>query len=500
LSLYRAQQSLAANLKGIIMVDGTATQDTNPPLYILLLQAWRGMMGETVFALRYLGVVAGVLSVPLFYQLGRCLYGRSAALLAAFLLTISPFHIWQSQEMRNYPLLLLLNLLSVYALFQLVRRLETRGSKTKPIATLLLWLCASLLGVATHYFGFFVFAFGVMALLLTQWRRVWRWLLLAGILALPLVWLAYGRFSAGQQFDFQQIPIGDLLQHAASVYSVGIIPGIIQPWWRIFPVLTAVILGVIWGWRQHRRATGFTIGYLVIPLAILFLLSFINPLYNGPRHLLIGLPPFLLLAAAAWRSRLGKFLLIVAIISQLQWVWVQFNAPELMKDDVRGLADYLNEVVRPGDAVILHDTLIGFTFDYYYEGDWTAVPRLGQNRQQVQNELTALTANRLWFVTYPTPRTGFPVDFVPEVINSHFTHLLGRRFPSLWLGVKLDAYVPHPIVPTLPATVPAYDVQWQNGLQLRGVQAETAVGSGHEWWPDLYWAGASNNDVIAQPY
>jgi hypothetical protein len=86
---------------------------------------------------------------------------------------------------------------------------------------------------------------------------------------------------------------------------------------------------------------------------------------------------------------------------------------------------------------------------------------------------------------------------VPEVINSHFTHLLGRRFPSLWLGVKLDAYAPHPIVPTLPVTVPAYDVQWQNGLQLRGVQTETAVGSGHEWWPDLYWAGASNNDVIA---
>jgi uncharacterized membrane protein len=52
LSLYRAQQSLADNLKGIIMVDGTATQDTNPPLYFLLLQAWRGMMGETVFALR----------------------------------------------------------------------------------------------------------------------------------------------------------------------------------------------------------------------------------------------------------------------------------------------------------------------------------------------------------------------------------------------------------------------------------------------------------------
>ena len=53
LSLYRAQQPLAQVLGSVITVDGVDTQDTNPPLYFLLLHGWRALVGERLFLLRF---------------------------------------------------------------------------------------------------------------------------------------------------------------------------------------------------------------------------------------------------------------------------------------------------------------------------------------------------------------------------------------------------------------------------------------------------------------
>ena len=55
LSLYRARLPLTEILSNTITVDGQVTQDTNPPLYFLLLHLVRAVAGESVFALRYLG-------------------------------------------------------------------------------------------------------------------------------------------------------------------------------------------------------------------------------------------------------------------------------------------------------------------------------------------------------------------------------------------------------------------------------------------------------------
>ena len=71
LSLYRSNLSLMELVSNTITVDGVDTRDTNPPLYFLLLHLWRRAVGDTIFALRYLGVLAGVLSVPLIFVLGK---------------------------------------------------------------------------------------------------------------------------------------------------------------------------------------------------------------------------------------------------------------------------------------------------------------------------------------------------------------------------------------------------------------------------------------------
>ncbi len=67
--------------------------ETNPPLYHLLHYFWVRLAGSSVFALRFLSLVLGLLTVPLVYRLARLGFGVLVGLLAALLCAISPFQV-----------------------------------------------------------------------------------------------------------------------------------------------------------------------------------------------------------------------------------------------------------------------------------------------------------------------------------------------------------------------------------------------------------------------
>ena len=109
------------------------------------------MGGETVFALRFLAVMIGVLNVPLLYQLGRMTFGKRVGLAAAFFPSLNP----------ERDVLLFFNLLSMVGLF----RFALAGDAHRRWRWLFLWALAGLAGIYTHYFAAFLFAYGVMVIL-----------------------------------------------------------------------------------------------------------------------------------------------------------------------------------------------------------------------------------------------------------------------------------------------------------------------------------------------
>ena len=500
LSLYRARLPLQSVLAGTITGDGVVTQDTNPPFYFLLLNLWRTAAGEDVVTLRYLGAVLSLLAAPLLYATGRLLYSARAGLWAALFLAVSPFHVWQAQVLRNYGLLITLNLLSVYALL----RFMAGGQRAR--GWLALWLLVSLLGIYTHYFGFFIFAFGLLLLLgyvieryrhsLSRLRRQW-WLWavpLAGLLLLaPALLRALERFRAGRQVDFYFVPASEVLWKATGAYSVGMTPGNVHPGWWAAPGLLLVALGLWRGARKAPRATLIALLYLLVPLGLLLALSTINPLFNGTRHLLIGLPPFLLLAAPAVArrrdrrrdvvQRLGLTVAVVFLAVQAAWLYRQFNEPAFVRDDVRGAAQFLSDVTRPGDVVLLHDTLIRFTFDYYYDGQAPviAVPRYGTldvDEAMVRLRRMGDEYQRLWFVTQPTPRTGFPRTELIDWAWGNWYRFSNVDFPWMWLPVQVQGYTAHPTLSRMPAGVRPLVAGFSGNLQLHGVQIPAVLQAG----------------------
>jgi hypothetical protein len=517
LSYYRATLSLPEILANNITIDGIDTRDTNPPFYFLLLHVVRAAAGETVFALRFAGVVVGSLAIPLMYVLGSTSLGRRVGLMTAILMAISPFHVWQSQVLRNYSLLLTLNLLSVYGLFRyLLARPGNRHS-----GWLILWLAAGLLGIYTHFFGFFVFAFGLLALTisLVKWwgirrllGKVWFWMALglALLVLLPGTILAINRFAAGRQVDFAQIPLSTLLVHAAGAFSVGIHWSLTHEPWRYLPIILIAFVGLYFAWQNRRQPTALLLGYQIIPLGLLYVLSYINPLYNGVRHLLIGLPPFLILLASGIVGPLqlkegeqigrglrrtwylvGPIMALVAIGLQLAWLNDQFTAPELVRDDVRGPATYLSENAGPADVVILHDTLIRPTFEYYYDGPAPviSVPRVDETDMQSaihSLDSAADGADRVWFLTQPTPRTGFNRGALSDWANENWSRILDSRYAAMWLRVRLEGFLAGTTLSSVPDTATKIEVSWNQTLDLHGHEIPGELTAGANTWMTFY--------------
>lgn len=98
----------------------------NSPLYFLLLKCWIKMWGVSEFALRSLSVIFGACSILLIYKLAKKLFNKNVGLFSAFLLSISPIHIFYSQEARNYSLLLFLTLLSMYIFIKIIEENQTK--------------------------------------------------------------------------------------------------------------------------------------------------------------------------------------------------------------------------------------------------------------------------------------------------------------------------------------------------------------------------------------
>ena len=100
-SLWIARHSLWEGWRWLIEVD------QHPPFYYSLLHLWIALFGTLEGAVRTLSALASVVTIPVFYAACRRLLDGKTAAIAAFILTVSPFHVQFAQETRMYALLTL---------------------------------------------------------------------------------------------------------------------------------------------------------------------------------------------------------------------------------------------------------------------------------------------------------------------------------------------------------------------------------------------------------
>src|SRR3989338_7908586 len=101
--------------------------DFHPPLYSLLLYVWTALFGTSEAVVRFPSVLTGVGTVYLVYLIGKLLWDEKTWFVSAFLIALSSYHIYYSQEARMYALATFFVALSSYFFLLWLRK---KGSLT----------------------------------------------------------------------------------------------------------------------------------------------------------------------------------------------------------------------------------------------------------------------------------------------------------------------------------------------------------------------------------
>src|SRR5215204_2761750 len=133
---------------GFVQILKISFAEINPPLYYLLLHYWMQLFGGSEFSVRLPSVFFGVFSVAMLYKVGTLLFNKRTGLMSAFIMAISAYQIYYSQEARAYTMSVLLALISFYYFLKLF--------EGKDYWILAGYVLSSTALMYAHYYGLFL--------------------------------------------------------------------------------------------------------------------------------------------------------------------------------------------------------------------------------------------------------------------------------------------------------------------------------------------------------
>jgi len=337
-------------------MDAVGFSESAPPLYYALAWVWTQVTGTGPWGLRSLSALAGVLTIPVAYLIGRELRGRRTGLLAAALVAVNPMLLWYSQEARAYALLALFCAIS---LLYCVRALQDGKRRD-----FVLWGVFSALALATHYFAVFPLAVEVALLLRRRGRAAFVGLWIVGLTAILLAPLVIHQMSYGHAEWIGKFSLGHRVAEVGITYMVGETGDIIgrteqwQP--ALLPlalVAAAFALLLARGSRPERRAAFVPLAVVAAAVGIPLLLAVLSAGKDFvlARNLLPALVPLLVAVAVALSveraRRLGAAIAAVLVVYSLAFSIHASTSPELQRPDWRAVADHLGEPDGPRATV-----------------------------------------------------------------------------------------------------------------------------------------------------
>jgi len=410
------------------IIASAGTTQNQPPLYFIILHFWIALWGTGEVAVRSLSAVFGIVSILLIYQVGSTLFNRRVGLLGGFLSAISSYHIYYSQEVRCYSLLLLLSLLS-YLFF--IKILKTGRNWYYPC-----YFMVTLLLGYTHLYSLFIIASQVLFFLLflskyKQQRLKLLTSLVVLIIALaPLVLLLGGSAVNIAKGSFW---IGE--PHLVNiVFTLGEFAGPLKSKdpFLVGPLLVAFVALALCGFLAGRKIDGKWVWknpleslkglrrviklhfleeevLLIIWLAISIIVPFIESKFMTPIYLtryMIGASPAFYLLVARGMGNVGTkrvfypILIFIIVLSSIGLHQYYVNDVKSQWREVATFIETNSEV--DGDVAIFCANYIQTPFDYYYSGGLQkyGIKKSITDIQQINTLVghATLEKDRLWLI------------------------------------------------------------------------------------------------------
>jgi hypothetical protein len=491
------------------LIDGLAARDHHPPLYYYMLQAWVGLTGDSVLAMRYFAALVGILSVALMVPLAREFLTSPPSPLsasregeldwleraywfvpiaAALVLTLSDPDIDLGQEIRFYTLRTLFIILSV--IFYL------RWIKKPSIQLGIYWSLSNLAILHTNYQGAFIMAFeGLHALLFLRGKlrlKAIGWLAVCGVFFMPwFIGYGIGQFDNDQGINSTLPSTWDTFVELTYKFLGHIWPlmlGLMML--GVYSLQSSVSsrqlkanrqpLSAIWRWVTWDKAF-----FLVIWIALTLIISFLgNEWFSilSPRRVMLISPAIALLVALGltrFSAQTRLFLLLVILVYSASSVDDYY--PKAPWDKVG--AD-MGRYAQPGDMGLMEIYYDDTVMYYYTDHDMppgTVVKSLRMWRQFEPNTYPNGVIDLLhqyptvWFVHWSPDQSGF--DFLKQTGHVQ-TALMTTYWGTNALNVyRFDVMQPQPVA------------DYTNGMRLRQFKIDP-----DKLRVDLWWSADSKLD------
>jgi uncharacterized membrane protein len=146
-------------------------QSVHPPLFFCAMHQWLNLLQHTginfVWQLRAFAAILGTATIGLTYAIARLAFRSTPmAIAAAWVMAVSPFAIYLSQEARHYTLPMAIVLVGLLCLVKIQQ--DWQQGQINPLVWVG-WAICQTIGLYTHYFCLMATVGQIGALLLWQW-------------------------------------------------------------------------------------------------------------------------------------------------------------------------------------------------------------------------------------------------------------------------------------------------------------------------------------------
>lgn len=443
----------------------------HPPLYFVLLKFWTTLTGLNTFSARYLSVLASFGQVAFTFAVCRRWFKSTitphpaprslnrdhrlpipGAWVALVLIAISPLSIIYGQEVRVYAILPLLSLMLLALAWQIR---EIKAPSFKKVEPLLVYLgVVEWIGIHLHYVVVFVIVYiGLWLLLVLVGEKRWRALkqfiivqLIVGVASLPWFtaviqnWTAVQAEANAGTYLTDPVPLDFLLKQVWVFHHTGLAGSLarMDVWWLALGLLLGTGVLLLWRiWQKQTRSTAVRLLLQwLVPLAGALIVWSVRS-FSHPRYISFTAVGFIILVAYLIYPKLERRvsrlilpgMLLAALVSlSLLGLSLYFSKDQFNKDDMRGVAQLLEEMSTADDLIIIPDT--DWSLPFEYQGDAHIVMPGLPDREMMWLNFVAETAvprrvftvryaqgNRDWQKVVPfaleaagTPRQSWQID------------------------------------------------------------------------------------------
>ena len=415
------------------------------------------------FWMRLPSALFGSMTIAFLYLLIKNWFNTKIALISAFLLAISPFHIWYSQEVRAYAMIVFFAVLTMYFFNQVLINQTNLLSRIGFILSLTLTFYSHSIAAS---FLILVFIISIVAPAQNRKKVLKQWFMtyaIFTILIIPAIYLVLSLpvmpTSPEKKINMLYFYIWPYVLWAFGTgYSLGPNLADLQDQSRmsalldaatiIIPVLLIffilITIGTIGVFKKYHQHSFKILLWFLFPLFFTIVAAMFEIESFNVRYAILSFPAFIVLLAVGINMLKTKLLRLLAItvitVISLASLYNYYYVDRYQREDNRGAGHFLSQNASSGDIVLCSASYTLMALKYYCDKDelqWIGiagddpVSEIGQARLENLNHVWLFRSRNFH---------GDPNGEIPKYLDQ--IGYREREFSSN--GVNLVKYILNP--------------------------------------------------------